>query len=671
MIPGSATAAGTGRYAARFGQASPAYFRAFQHLTASSIGLGTHGGAADADTDRLYEQSVSHALTAGCNVLDTAVAYRHQRSERTIGRSLAALIEQGRLARDEVIVSSKAGFLPFDSDYTGTVWDYYQETFLQTGLVHPAEIVAPGHCIAPAFLRHQIDTSRRNLGCSSIDVFYLHNPDTQLQERCSVELYRRVRAAFEELEAAAASGLIGVYGVSTWQGFTPTAESPEALSLVELERCARDVAGERHRFRAVMLPINTARVDAAAAARKTGEGSRLDAVLDAAEERGLTVTAASALNGGRLARGPCTIAGGSTMTPAQLAVQYRLAHSWCHDGPRGDEDAGAHRREPAIGVRSGNAGVCRRSRAGGDGVVGRSAMSIDMRSAAVQPPQVGEHEAVLLIERGEQHASQAEYAEAEACFRQVITADERLRDDPTDPAALGCSARGLLSLGRVRGVLCDFADAAAHLERSAAIADQARSLGWDPAEAALTKARALLALGRLEGARACVEAARGRFAAAVPCYEEAIAASSAAVPLRLAEMHLALGRLHAGLQHAASAESHYRVTADLSSGALACDSRDSSAATLLGKALSGLGRLNASLHQDDQARASFTQAIAAFDDALCVDADSADARTRTEATHSCTSAKWSSPPGTRIGRDTISRRPPRRTRMSPPAHRNT
>jgi len=320
VIPGSATAAGTRRYAARFSPA-PGYFRSFAQLTTSSIGLGTYGGDADEQTDRLYEESVRHALTAGCNVLDTAVAYRHQRSERVIGRSLAALIECRRVARDEVIVSSKAGFLPFDANYAGTVWEYYKDTFFRSGLVAPSEVVAPGHCIAPAFLRHQIEMSRRNLGCSTIDIFYLHNPDAQLANVGAAELYRRIRAAFASLEEAAAAGLIRWYGVSTWQGFTPADASPDALSLDGLDRCAREVAGDRHRFRAVMLPINAARIDAPCRER---QHDRFDALLPAAAERGLMVTAAAALNGGRLARASSTTAL-STLTPAQAALQRVLA----------------------------------------------------------------------------------------------------------------------------------------------------------------------------------------------------------------------------------------------------------------------------------------------------------------------------------------------------------
>ena len=162
MISGSATAAGTRRYAARFSRA-PGYSGATSN-SRPHIGLGTYGGDADEQTDRRYAESVRHALTVGCNVLDTAVAYRHQRSERVIGRSLAALIEHRRVARDEVIVSSKAGFLPFDSDYAGTVLGVRPGDVLSVRPRRSFRGVAPGHCIAPPFLRHQIDMSRRNSG---------------------------------------------------------------------------------------------------------------------------------------------------------------------------------------------------------------------------------------------------------------------------------------------------------------------------------------------------------------------------------------------------------------------------------------------------------------------------------------------------------------------------
>ena len=117
----------------------------------------------------------------------------------------------------------------------------------------------------------------------------------------------------------AGAGLIRLYGVSTWQGFTPDEESPDALSLAGLDRCAREIAGERHRFRCVMLPINAARIDAPCGQK---QNVRFDGLLRCGG-RGSTVTAASALNGGRLARGSsATVL--SALTPAQAALQSVL-----------------------------------------------------------------------------------------------------------------------------------------------------------------------------------------------------------------------------------------------------------------------------------------------------------------------------------------------------------
>ena len=122
VIAGRATAAGTRRYASRFPMAAAGHFRELQGLTASSIGLGTYPGRDDESTDHLYAAAITRALACGCNVLDTAVAYRHQRSERIIGRALGDAFARNLVARDEVIIASKAGFLPFDSAFSGGTW---------------------------------------------------------------------------------------------------------------------------------------------------------------------------------------------------------------------------------------------------------------------------------------------------------------------------------------------------------------------------------------------------------------------------------------------------------------------------------------------------------------------------------------------------------------------
>ena len=116
-LPGFATPEGTRRYRERFaGRAAEGHFREQRGLWLSSLGVGTYLGGHDEATDARYARAVVRALELGANVIDTAINYRFQRSERAVGAALGVLLQQGKLARDEVVVATKAGFLTFDAD---------------------------------------------------------------------------------------------------------------------------------------------------------------------------------------------------------------------------------------------------------------------------------------------------------------------------------------------------------------------------------------------------------------------------------------------------------------------------------------------------------------------------------------------------------------------------
>src|SRR5918999_2696086 len=137
MIAGYATAAGTARYAARFGGRLPAeHFRRLgDGLMVSSLGIGTYLGPDDDATDALYTKAVARALEQGINVIDTAVNYRHQRSERAIGAALAEAIGAGTVQRDEVLVATKGGFVAFDGTVPADPAGYVAATFVDTGIM--------------------------------------------------------------------------------------------------------------------------------------------------------------------------------------------------------------------------------------------------------------------------------------------------------------------------------------------------------------------------------------------------------------------------------------------------------------------------------------------------------------------------------------------------------
>ena len=101
-----ATSEGTRRYAQRMTAiAGHGHFREREGLLISSIGLGTYLGHWDEHTDRSYHEAVIRATELGCNVIDSAINYRFQRSERNVGDAIRSLMAQG-FSRDELVVAT-------------------------------------------------------------------------------------------------------------------------------------------------------------------------------------------------------------------------------------------------------------------------------------------------------------------------------------------------------------------------------------------------------------------------------------------------------------------------------------------------------------------------------------------------------------------------------------
>ncbi|MGH7864994.1 MAG: aldo/keto reductase [Candidatus Binataceae bacterium] len=323
MIQGMATAAGTAAYAAHF-TALSANYRAMIGLSTSSIGLGTYLGEYDEATDRAYEDAIRAALLGGINLLDTAVNYRFQRSERNIGRVLTGLITAGELRRDQVIVASKGGYITFDGDVPRDPRAWFQEHFVRTAVVGPDDMVDGSHCMTPKWLATMLEMSRHNLGVETIDIYYLHNPETQLTAVSRAEFLSRVRAAFKFLESAAAAGKIAVYGAATWNGFRIPATDRAWLSLEELLNVAREVGGDQHHFRAIQLPVNLAMPEAVTLQNQQVTGGRAT-ILQAAKTAGIGVCASASLLQGKLSRGlpeVITEAFSGLATDAQRALQF-------------------------------------------------------------------------------------------------------------------------------------------------------------------------------------------------------------------------------------------------------------------------------------------------------------------------------------------------------------
>ncbi len=300
--PGSATAEGTLRYAARFqGRAAAGHFREIRGgLVLSSIGIGTYLGEPDEATDGAYTDAVVAAIEGGINVVDSAINYRFQRSERAVGAALRELFHKG-FGRDEIMVCTKAGFLTPDGEMPADPNSYFSHEFLERGVFRVEDIAAGCHCMASGYLADQLDRSRRNLGLETIDVFYLHNPETQLSEVPPDEFRRRIREAFLFLEAAVASKQIRAYGMATWNSFREDPKAAGFLSLAEMVQIAKDVAGDDHHFRFVQLPFNLAMPEALTRPNQVVDG-RAVPMVQASRSAGIALVTSAALLQGQLTK---------------------------------------------------------------------------------------------------------------------------------------------------------------------------------------------------------------------------------------------------------------------------------------------------------------------------------------------------------------------------------
>jgi len=323
MLKGRATAAATAAYASRFPEL-PGNFRPVLGVSVSSIGIGTYLGDPDGETDRFYEAAIKASLRGGINLIDTAVNYRFQRSERNIGKAIGEMAKTGEIAREQVVVATKDGYITFDGGVPANPRAWFEERYVKTGIVAPTDLVDGSHCMTPKYIGTMLELSRKNLNLETIDIYYIHNPETQLEAVERNEFLARMATIFEFLEGAVADGKIGVYGTATWNGYRAAPTERGWLSLDELMRIAREVGGDAHHFRAIQLPYNLAMPEAVTRSNQIVHGGKAT-TLAAAKALGVAVSASATLLQGQLSRGlPPIVAKAFSgfATDAQRSIQF-------------------------------------------------------------------------------------------------------------------------------------------------------------------------------------------------------------------------------------------------------------------------------------------------------------------------------------------------------------
>lgn len=301
-IPGRADAAGTAHYAQRFaGQTAAGHFRTLKatpqvgDLIVSSLGHGTYLGSDSDSEDREYMEAVTRSLTLGINYIDCASNFRNMRSEVAVGVCLTRAIKQKLIERNEVIVCTKGGFLTFDFREDIEPRTYIDDTYVKTGLFQLNEFVGGCHCLSGPFLKNQLELSRRNFNLDVVDIYFVHNPEIQLNVVPRQTVLSRIKNAFAALEECVKEGKITMYGVASWNAFRTNSSAKLHLSLEELVHFAKEVGGENHHFKVIQLPFNLKLQDAATTPTQTVRGKRMPA-LHAAHHLGIQVIGTAAIN---------------------------------------------------------------------------------------------------------------------------------------------------------------------------------------------------------------------------------------------------------------------------------------------------------------------------------------------------------------------------------------
>ena len=255
MICGAATVEGTSSFAKRH---QGFHFNTLgkTEWQVSPAGFGCYRVAAGVDA---HFDAMNHALTGGINLIDTSTNYVDGASEQLVGQVLSHMISEGGMAREEVVVVSKVGYLQ------GNNYALSQER-KQKGEPFP-DLVLYGngleHCIHPVFLEDQLKRSLERLGLETLDLLLLHNPEYYLgwaaKQGLSIDdaretFYQRIHLAFEHLEGEVEQGRIQGYGISS-NSFPTSMGDQEFVSLERVCDIAHTVSNHHH-FRVIQFPMN-------------------------------------------------------------------------------------------------------------------------------------------------------------------------------------------------------------------------------------------------------------------------------------------------------------------------------------------------------------------------------------------------------------------------------
>jgi aryl-alcohol dehydrogenase-like predicted oxidoreductase len=293
----TATKEGTFAYLKKFPKYAKDFYRFNGEFFISSLGLGTFRKEPYREENYVvnYKDSVKMAILNGINLIDTAINYRYQVSEEEIGEALRELFKEGRASREELVITSKAGFLPLEFPFPENPYEWISKNVLQNGLAVKEEIVIDQHCLSPKYLRWSVEKSLQNLGLETLDILFLHNPETQLGYIEYEELLTRIKEAFMLFETLVKEEKIKAYGIAAWNAFLYEDTHKEYISLADIVKIAQEVGGREHHFKYIQSPFNLGKPEAYNFTNQKGPDGRYYTLMQAVNGYGLQFMASSSL----------------------------------------------------------------------------------------------------------------------------------------------------------------------------------------------------------------------------------------------------------------------------------------------------------------------------------------------------------------------------------------
>lgn len=267
-------------------------YKDFLDLKLSEIGIGTYMGELDENTDNAYIEAITLGYNNGINVVDTAINYRYMKSERNIAKALETI------KREDMIISTKGGYVPYDIDSKIDPKDYFYDVFVYPNIIDEKKLTPNWHYLDVKFIDWCFNKSLNNLNTDYIDIYFLHNVEEQLVYKDKKEFYKTISECFELLEQKVKEKKLRYYGVATWSGFRINRASKQHLDLKELMDIASALEKDHH-FRFIQLPYNIGMSEAFSVKNQI-VNNEYKSILEASKNLGVYVYSSASIYQGQI-----------------------------------------------------------------------------------------------------------------------------------------------------------------------------------------------------------------------------------------------------------------------------------------------------------------------------------------------------------------------------------